>query len=134
MFDLPDNGERTASETPLLQGGILTFTTLTPADDPCTGNTVGREYDLDYLTGGVAASGVFDLNGDARIDQSDKFDIAALGSETDKPETWIPPSGRKLKGGASDTPLRFLLPRAAGPAEHDHPCMPGLHSRMGLPV
>ena len=114
VFDLPDNGERTASEVPFLQAGILTFTTLTPADDPCTGNTVGREYDLDYLSGGVAASGVFDLNGDARIDKSDKFDIAALGSESDKPETWIPPSGRKLQGGASDTPLRFLLPRLPG--------------------
>jgi type IV pilus assembly protein PilY1 len=114
VFDLPDNGERTSSETPLLQAGILTFTTLTPSEDPCTGNTIGREYDLDYLTGGMAVSGVFDLNGDARIDKSDKFNIAALGSETDKPETWIPPSGRKLKGGASDTPLRFLLPRTQG--------------------
>jgi type IV pilus assembly protein PilY1 len=114
VFDLPDNGERTASETPLLQAGILTFTTLTPSEDPCTGNTIGREYDVDYLTGGMAVSGVFDLNGDAKIDKFDKFDIATLGSETDKPETWIPPSGRKLKGGASDTPLRFLLPRTQG--------------------
>lgn len=114
VFDLPDNGERTSSETPLLQAGILTFTTLTPSEDPCTGNTIGREYDLDYLTGGMAVSGVFDLNGDAKIDKFDKFDIATLGSVTDKPETWIPPSGRKLKGGASDTPLRFLLPRTQG--------------------
>lgn len=114
VFDLPDNGERTASETPLLQAGILTFTTLTPSEDPCTGNTVGREYNLDYLTGGAAAAGVFDLNGDAKIDQYDKFDITALGSDTSKPETWIPPSGRKLSGGASDTPLRFLLPRSLG--------------------
>lgn len=123
VFDLPDNGERTASETPLLQGGVLTYTTLTPADDPCTGNTVGREYDVDYLSGGAVSVGVFDLNGDGKIDSSDKFDIAALGSETDKKETWIPPSGRKLNGGASDTPLRFVLPRLKGePNTTTHAC------------
>ncbi|MBK7237085.1 MAG: hypothetical protein IPI02_16155 [Sterolibacteriaceae bacterium] len=99
LFDLPDSGERTASEAPFVQGGILTFTTLTPADDPCSGNIVGRLYYLNYLTGGAAPSGVFDLNSDARIDQSDKFDIGSLG--------YIAPSGVKTDGSMGN-PVRFF--------------------------
>ena len=63
VFDLPASGERSVSEGPLLEAGIVTFTTLSPATDPCTGNTVGREYDISYLTGGRIDRGVFDLNG-----------------------------------------------------------------------
>lgn len=133
VFDLPDSGERTASESPLLEAGILTFTTLTPSEDPCTGNTVGREYNIDYLTGGAAAAGVFDLNGDGKIDQSDKFDMPSLGSEPGKPETRIPASGRKLSGGMSDNPKRSYLPRSLGEANTTTHACPDFIPGWGCP-
>lgn len=116
-FDLPDDGERVVSELPLLQSTILTFTTVTPSDDPCTGNTIGREYNIDYLTGGAALVGVFDLNQDGKIDENDMFNLPDVG-DPDNP--LVAPSGRVLKGGKSDTGVRFTLPRA--PTGTDRVC------------
>ena len=117
-FDLPGAGERMISDRPIVQGGVITFTTLTPALDPCTGNTVGKMYDLDYRTGGRVsrgAAGVYDLNNDKMIDGNDKFPFAVLGSVINNTSTWIAPSGKLLIYGASETPLRLRLPDGSGP-------------------
>ena len=119
MFDLPGSGERMIADRPLIQGGVVTFTTLTPASDPCTGNTVGRMYDIDYKSGGRVSrgnGGVYDLNNDKSIDSSDKFSISALGSSDGNTATWVAPSGKLLIYGASETPLRLRLPDGTGPS------------------
>jgi type IV pilus assembly protein PilY1 len=51
-------GERTYSDRPSVLGNVLIFETLTPASDPCTGNTSGTNYVLSWLTGGGASTGV----------------------------------------------------------------------------
>ena len=112
FFDLPGTGERVVADHPMVGGGIVTFSTLTPATNPCTGDTVGRMYDLDYLSGGRVSrggGGVFDLNNDKKIDSSDKFAVTALGGVSSNASTWIAPSGKLLISGASDTPIRMRL-------------------------
>jgi len=99
-FDLPNAGERMVADRPLLQSGVVTFSTLEPADNPCTGNTVGRRYDLDVFTGGRVTQGIIDINGDGVINSTDKITIGGVD---------VYPSGKQLVGGASDVPLRFQL-------------------------
>lgn len=110
LFDLPGSGERVVSDRPLLQAGVLTFTTLTPSTDPCTGNTVGKEYNLDYLTGGALKSPIFDLNGDGIINSSD-YRTVTITTAGGPVTIQVAPSGRQLVGGASDTPVRFKRPK-----------------------
>jgi type IV pilus assembly protein PilY1 len=100
FFDMPNAGERMVAERPLLQSGVVTFATLEPADDPCTGNTVGRRYDLDVFTGGAVTQGIIDINGDGVINTSDKITVGGVAMYA---------SGKQLVGGASDVPLRFQL-------------------------
>ncbi len=116
VFDLPSRGERVVSDRPLLEAGVLTFTTLTPSDDPCTGNTVGREYDLSYLTGGAMTTSVFDINGDGIINASDYFSITVVSSSGVSTTYQAPASGRLLRGGASDSPVRFSRATTTRPA------------------
>lgn len=105
VFDLPADGERSVAESPLLEASVLTFTTLSPADDPCDGNTVGREYDLSYLTGGRVEQGVFDLDGNGQLNASDMLIVEGV---TAKEGNKVAPSGKVLKGGASERPVRFI--------------------------
>ena len=113
VFDLPASGERSVSEGPLLEAGVLTFTTLAPAANPCTGNTAGRMYNLSYLTGGRIERGVFDLNADGKLDASDLLTVAS--QITANAGGKVPPSGKELKGGWSERPIRhILLPNNSG--------------------
>ncbi len=109
VWDLPSNGERIVMDHPLLSGGVLTFDTLTPSIDPCTGNTIGMEYNLDYRTGGRAPAPVYDLSGVGN--QSLNYIVGVTtGGVTLTAAQNIAPSGKRLSGGASDTPVRFSLP------------------------
>jgi len=107
VFDLPSGGERVVSDA-LLQAGVLTFTTLRAATDPCTGNTGGNEYNVSYLTGGQISRGVFDLNRDGVLSSLDQLVVSSLGT-AGNPNPSFAPSGRVLAGGASDRPLRFAI-------------------------
>lgn len=102
VLDLPASGERVVSE-PLLDGGLLTFTTLTPASNPCTGNTEGMEYNVNYLTGGQSANPVYDLNADGKIDASDYLSVILPGSDT---PVSVDAAASKTDG-ASNRLLRF---------------------------
>lgn len=62
-FDLPGNGERSHSDPPVITDTTVQFTTLTPATNPCTGNTSGFEYNLSYLTGGSISAPLFLIAG-----------------------------------------------------------------------
>lgn len=138
VLDLPASGERVVSE-PLLWGGVLTFTTLTPASNPCTGNTEGMEYNVHYLTGGQSPSPVFDMNADGKINASDYLPVTLPGSDT---TVSVDAAARKLDG-ASETLLRFRLRTPDEPPED--PASPtvtvcpdfipgwGCPSRMGPP-
>jgi len=109
LIDFPNSGERYINDKARLGGGILTFSTLQPNTNPCTGNTIGREYDLDYLTGGASANGVFDLNGDASLSSADYLTIDVGGILVK-----VPPSGTQYGGGASKNGSEFQLPPPAG--------------------
>ena len=109
LIDFPNSGERYINDKARLGGGILTFSTLQPYTNPCTGNTSGREYDLDYLSGGASANGVFDLNGDASLSSDDYLTIVVGGISVT-----VPPSGTQYGGGASKTGSEFQLPPPAG--------------------
>lgn len=65
-------GERVVSR-PVLRGGGVTFTTLTPSDDPCTGGGVSWIMALDALGNGRLAYNYFDANGDGVIDDHDFY-------------------------------------------------------------
>lgn len=139
VFDLPNSGERVVSDKPLLESSLLTFTTLTPSVDPCTGNTVGREYNLDYLTGGQSTRGFIDLNSDRKVDSADKLTVT-LSINGVLTAVSAAPSGRRMSGGASDTPVRFVRPPpgeppgiAGGPVCSDFIPGWGCPSRMGPP-
>lgn len=110
VMDLPADGERVASDMPLVQRGILTITSVQPSADPCAGDTIGRGYYLNYLTGGATATAVFDLNKDGVIND---FDLISTDGTTGS-STGAAPSGVVYDGGASKTPARFLLPKATG--------------------
>lgn len=106
VVDLLADGERVASDMPFVQSGVLTITTVQPSADPCAGDTIGRGYYLNYLTGGATASPVFDLNGDGIIND---FDLISTDGTTGS-STGVAPSGVVFQGGASKTPARFFLP------------------------
>jgi type IV pilus assembly protein PilY1 len=109
VFDLPNNGERTRSSAPQLSGNRVTFTTLTPATDPCTGNTIGLEYDLNYKTGGTPPTAVFLTSGSPTgmiTIAAGSSAASALGLPTGT-STQVIASGQTLSGGATDNPVNF---------------------------
>ncbi|WP_207887867.1 pilus assembly protein [Pseudomonas sp. 30_B] len=77
-------GERVVSR-PVLRGGSVTFTSLTPSDDPCTGGGISWIMALDALGNGRLAYNYFDANGDGVIDDHDYY--------TDSEGNRIPYSG-----------------------------------------
>jgi type IV pilus assembly protein PilY1 len=97
-FDLPGAGERIRSSAPLLSSGVVTFTTLSPASDPCTGNTLGFEYSLDFLSGGAPTNPFYQIPG-----ASSGLIPVTLGGQT----VYVPAAGTSIPGGATDNPLRF---------------------------
>jgi type IV pilus assembly protein PilY1 len=100
-FDLPANGERSHSDVPYLTGSNVQITSLTPATNPCSGNTTGFEYNFDYLTGGNPTSPLFLIP----------------GGGTSGYIMWTPPSGgaaipiapggQSIVGGAAQNPVSF---------------------------
>jgi type IV pilus assembly protein PilY1 len=55
FMDLPDSGERSASD-PAIALGTLTFTTVVPNSDPCSAGGKSFAYTVDLLTGGRPAA------------------------------------------------------------------------------
>lgn len=109
FMDFPDNGERTHSDPPLIIGSNVQYMSLTPAVDLCTGNTVGMEYDLPFLTGEAMSLPLFQIPGN-----------------TTGYIWWTPPgggpaiqvvvSGKSTVGGAANNPISFDIapPSASG--------------------
>jgi hypothetical protein len=104
VFDLQGTGERTRSTVPTLNGGVITFTSLTPTSvDPCTASTTGIEHNLSTRTGGAPPSPVFVLSGhESNYVTLPSGFIPGLTSAIQ-----IVPGGRVLAGGAADNPVGF---------------------------
>ena len=94
FIDLPEAGERQIS-TPLLRGGRVIFTTLTPNTDPCGFGGSSWLMEIDALSGSRLDVTPFDLNGDYRFDDNDFADFNG-----DK----VPASGRRSTQGIIKTP------------------------------
>ncbi|MDU4251167.1 MULTISPECIES: pilus assembly protein [unclassified Pseudomonas] len=69
-------GERVVSR-PILRGGGVTFTSLTPSSDPCTGGGISWIMALDALGNGRLAYNYFDANGDGVINDNDYYTDSA---------------------------------------------------------
>jgi len=77
--------ERVISD-PLVVGGVVFFTTFTPAADVCEGTGESWLFALEYDTGMPPAKPVFDINGDEVFDDNDmitdnagnKYRVAAI--------------------------------------------------------
>ncbi|MFV3306617.1 pilus assembly protein [Pseudomonas sp. NY15181] len=92
-------GERMVSR-PILRGGAVTFTSLTPSDDPCTGGGISSLIALDALGNGRLSYNYFDANGDGVIDDNDYY--------TDEQGNKIPYSGiSDSTNGVIKTPSFF---------------------------
>jgi type IV pilus assembly protein PilY1 len=95
FIDLPETGERQVS-TPLLRGGRLIFSTLTPNTDPCGFGGTSWLMELDAASGSRLSVSPFDLNDDRQFNSGD-FATLADG-------TRVPVSGRQITQGIIKTP------------------------------
>ena len=118
FFDLPGNGERSHSDPPVLTGPVVQFTTLTPATNPCTGNTSGFEYNFAYLTGGPVPAGLFLIPGNP----SGYISFVPPGSTV---AIQVPASGKSMVGGAALNPVTFQLPPSASGGNPQPFCQAG---------
>ncbi|MBK4738080.1 pilus assembly protein [Noviherbaspirillum pedocola] len=112
VFDLPGSGERTRSSAPTLStsGGVVSFTTLMPATDPCTGNTIGIEYNLATLYGGAPSSPVYVFPNNAT-----GFIATGTVPNSGTQAVNVVVSSRTIAGGATDNGATFNA-SAAGQA------------------
>ncbi len=107
-MDLPGTGERTRSSAPRLSGNVVSFTTLMPATDPCSGNTSGTEYNLSLLTGGSPVRAVYVLPGNT----TGLVSTTVVPGATSQPISVVVAS-KTISGGASDSPAVFNSTPAA---------------------
>lgn len=92
-------GERVVSR-PVLRSGVVSFTTLTPSDDPCSGGGTSWIMALNVFSGARLATNYFDVNNDGVVDENDYY-IDADGNK-------IPYSGiSDSQDGAIKTPSFF---------------------------
>jgi type IV pilus assembly protein PilY1 len=108
VMDLPGSGERTRSSAPRISGNVVSFTTLMPATDPCSGNTAGTEYNLSFLTGGATGRAIYVLPGNS----TGLVSTTAVPGATAQP-IQVVVSSKTISGGASDTPAVFNSTPAA---------------------
>jgi type IV pilus assembly protein PilY1 len=93
-IDLPETGERQVS-TPILRGGRIVFTTLTPSTDPCGFGGSSWLMEIDALSGARLGVSPFDINRDLQFNSKD------YGTYNN---VKVPVSGRQSKEGIIKTP------------------------------
>ncbi len=98
-MDLPESGERQISR-PILRGGKVIFTTMTPNQDACGFGGTSWLMEIDALTGSRLDKTPFDLNKDKLFNSADFVDI----HDTEDVSDDIPVSGRQSKQGFIKTP------------------------------
>ncbi|WP_394752086.1 pilus assembly protein [Crenothrix sp.] len=70
-------GERAVS-FPLVRRGLVVFSTVIPNADACSSGGKSRLMEVDALTGGEFSAAAFDVNGDGKVDGSDKITVAGV--------------------------------------------------------
>ncbi len=103
VLDLPASGERTFSSRPDVAGSVVTYSTLQPSADPCTGNTIGYEYNMSILTGGAPSVPVFWIPGT----QGGIIMVNSIPGDTSSPKIAVIASGHTTTMGASDNPVYY---------------------------
>ncbi len=85
-MDLPTSGERTTG-IPKLINAVIYFNTFIPSSSPCAAGGTGWLMALDYESGGLVTTPIFDTDSSGTIDSSDPlaggYEVgAALGGTT----------------------------------------------------
>jgi type IV pilus assembly protein PilY1 len=111
VFDMAGSGERIRSTFPKVSGKNVKFTSLTPATDPCTGNTIGLEYNLSFTTGGSPEAPLFVFPGNTTGYIS--LPSSAFPGYTGG-NVQVVIGGQTIAGGAADTPVSFSARPPAG--------------------
>ena len=111
VFDMLNAGERTRSAFPQVNGTNIRLQSLTPTSDPCAGNTIGQEYVLSALTGGMPASAVYIPGTTAGYTLYYNASTGALSTTggTGYVPVSVNLSGKTVAGGASDNPVEFNI-------------------------
>lgn len=99
VFDLASSGERARSTIPLVNGRVVTFTTLSPSPGNCDIGATGAEYNLDWLTGGAPRQSVYVLPGNTT-----GYLTVTLPSNVN---ATVAPAGKWLAAGPSDNFVRL---------------------------
>nr|MBL8410256.1 hypothetical protein [Dechloromonas sp.] len=101
-----NSGERyISSVVPILENGLLTFITLTPSGDVCSGGGYDFTYNLDYLTGGAFSKAIYyDLSGTTPSVITSNFTVGSGSSAT---TVTAPPSGKRLSTSLGQNPKRI---------------------------
>lgn len=123
-----NSGERYISSVlPILEGGLLTFVTLTPSGDVCGGSAYDWTYNLDYLSGGSYSKPVFyDTSGTTATAVSTSF---TLGSGSSATSVTKAPSGKKLGTALGQNPKRIYYDTDKGRADPSAGCNPFVKGR-----
>lgn len=101
-MNLPSPGERSVTN-PVLTGGYVYFSTLTPSTSACSYGGASWLMTVDYLNGLQPTKPMYDTNGDGKINSSDSI-VAGVGL------SGIASSPTILKGlGSTNSPIQELF-------------------------
>lgn len=128
VLDLNNNpsksgtGERyISSSLPILENGLLTFVTLTPSGDVCSGGGYDFTYNLDYLSGGAYSKAVYynlTTSSASAISVSYTYTSGTGGTTT----TTVYPSGKKLGTALGQNPKRIYYETDQGSGNISQGC------------
>lgn len=102
ILGLLNSGERSHSDPPVANGTTVQFTSLMPSTNPCNGNTSGFEYDLSYMNGGAATTGIFVIPGSVQNNAGFVQFVGASGKVYQ-----VAAGGQTLSSGAALNPISF---------------------------
>ena len=89
-----NTGERYISRPlPILNYGLLSFRTITPSGDPCSGSFTDFDYNVNYLTGGQPQQPIYYNFNDGSSQPTVIGATFTIGGTT---VTGVPPSGRTV--------------------------------------
>ncbi len=118
-IDLPDTGERVASN-PLLVDGRVIFVTIVPDAGVCTSGGYSWLMEVDAQNGGTLSDPPFDLNDDGLFTLADMIDTDSDGDGDTSP------AGIRPGEGISPAPVRLMdfdkehkyMPSSSGSLDH----------------
>jgi type IV pilus assembly protein PilY1 len=97
---LPESGERSVTD-PIVRGGRVIFTTLTPNTSSCGDGGTSWLMELDYLKGGALSAPPFDTNNDNSINAMDAIVGGLSSNKISSAPSIVGGSPEPLPGGSS---------------------------------